>query len=291
MITTISDIKTDDNTLKNLNNKSFTTTVNISPKGKKASFKVDLTQLDSKLPSYEFIAIGDNLYMNLDALVQLQNLNQSSQISFESEDFSGKYINTSDISDNKFKFNGYTNVATLSWLKGLSDKDFSNSKDSTMLTLTVKTFSDFLKSMITSNNNSNRDVLSLNSLLSSKSNIRISIDKEGNKTVTATLVFTNSKTLNISSLNAKVTIKKTNYNAPHTPETGSILSTTQLTNLMEAHYKYSQTQFEELYQYVKENASDFTKDQLDTVFAEDKAHMTNEQLQRFNEMIDQATSN
>lgn len=38
--TTISDIKTDDSSLKNLNNKSFTTTVNISPKGKKQASKL-----------------------------------------------------------------------------------------------------------------------------------------------------------------------------------------------------------------------------------------------------------
>lgn len=288
--TTISDIKTDDSSLKNLNNKSFTTTVNISPKGKKASVKIDLAQLDSKLPSYEFIAIGDNLYMNLDALMQLQNLNQSSQISFEGGDFTGKYINASDISDNKFKFDDYTSLTDVSWLKTLSDDDFSTSKDNAILTLTVKTLSSFLNDAIKSSNSKASDNLSLSSLLSNKSSLRISIDKDGKQTATASLVFKNSRTLGISSLNAKMTVKDVDYTSPQAPEASSVLSTTQLTSLMETHYKYSQSQFEELYNYVKENAGDFTKEQLDSAFADDKTHMTAEQLQQFNNMINQATS-
>lgn len=119
--------------------------------------------------------------MNLDALMQLQDLNQSSQISFEGGDFTGKYINASDISDNKFKFDDYTSLTDVSWLKTLSDDDFSTSKNNAILTLTVKTLSSFLNDAIKSSNSKASDNLSLSSLLSNKSSLRISIDKMASK--------------------------------------------------------------------------------------------------------------
>ncbi|MGC4441245.1 hypothetical protein ABXW85_20505, partial [Streptococcus suis] len=79
--------------------------------------------------------------------------------------------------------------------------------DNAILTLTVKTLSSFLNDAIKSSNSKASDNLSLSSLLSNKSSLRISIDKNGKQTATASLVFKNSKTLGISSLNAKMTVK------------------------------------------------------------------------------------
>ncbi|MFS1663195.1 hypothetical protein [Streptococcus sp. zg-JUN1979] len=292
LTTTITKITGDNSDLQNWVNKSFTAKSNVSSKGKKADFALNLSELDSTLPDYKMTIIGNDTYVNLDALVHLQNAIEANPITFETQDFSGKYVNVSDISDHDYNWSEDFS-SDHSWLDSLDDNDFSLSGDDSILTLTTTTVAKLLNQLQEELDLEEGQKLGdyLSSHLSDKSSLRITETKDGKLSATASLVFKDSSTLGISTLEAKLTLNQSDYVEPQAPEASSVLSETQLNSSLEQNYKMSDEEFENLYNSIQETASDFTKEQLDSLFAEEKTHMTDKQLQRFNDMIAQATSN
>ncbi|MCF0113976.1 MAG: hypothetical protein HUJ56_01385, partial [Erysipelotrichaceae bacterium] len=137
---------------------------------------------------------------------------------------------------------------------------------------------DFGKSFITQ----------LNNILSENSTLTTTFNKTGKESSQVKLKFKNTNTIGISSLTANITTKTGNYTEPSVPAATSVITSNEFENLITQHYKMSDTEFEEVYNVIKDSLSDFTKEQLEQNFAEEKSHMTSEQLKKFNDLLNQA---
>lgn len=272
--------------LNALKNASLDFTINQDVKNGKMSLSTDLSKINSALPKAELIYVKKTAYLNADALVAFYGLDKKA--------FQGKYLDLSEFSSEKFpdlsKAAKEEKKADYSWLDDLSDKIFEKSGDKVTANFTfdelleaaskaekkdeeVKTYIDLAKAAI-----------------SDKSKVKMTLGKDGSGSADMNLVYAKGVDYGVKSIKLKVSYKKATYKAVKAPSKDSLLSQSQLQELVVQNYKFTDEQFNGIYDTLKENASVYSKAELQEIINGYKQNLTNDQLNKLNALLNQATA-
>lgn len=273
--------------LSALRNASLDFTINQDLKNGKVSLSSDLSKINSALPKAQLIYAKKKAYLNADALVAFYGLDKAA--------FQGKYVDLSEFSQEKFpdlsKLEKENNKKSdLSWLDDLSDKKFEKSGDKVTATFT---FDELLEatSKTTKKDEEAKTYIDLaKAAISDKSKIKMTLGKDGSGSADMNLIYAKGVDYGVKSIKLTMSYKKVTYKSVKTPSKDNLLDKNQLQELVVQNYKFTDEQFNGIYDTLRENASLYSKAELQEIINGYKQNLTDDQLNKLNALLNQATA-
>ena len=124
--------------------------------------------------------------------------------------------------------------------------------------------------------------------LSDKSKATLTLGKDGNLKTNLSRIYAKGMDTAIKSVDIDVNAKKVTYKAPKAPKSSDILSKEELENLLMDNQKLSDQDFNELYEGIKADLDNTSKETIEAFIAQSKAYLTDEQVKKLEDLAKQA---
>lgn len=251
---------------------------------------VDLSKIDDKFSDFEMIYKDDKAYMSVQPMLAMQNV--------DIKDAEGKFIDIEEMSGEKMpslKEATKDKEVDLSWLDEVDEKHFKKDGDNVTVTLTMNQLFKVYKSALKQLDDNKETAEQLETYvnlakasLSDKSKATLTLGKDGNLKTSLSMIYAKGMDTAIKSVGVDVNAKKVTYKAPKAPKSSDILSKEELENLLMDNQKLSDQDFNELYEGIKADLDNTSKETIEAFIAQSKAYLTDEQVKKLEDLAKQA---
>lgn len=254
------------------------------------SISIDLSKIDDKFSDFEMIYKDDKAYMSVQPMLAMQNV--------DLKDAEGKFIDIEEMSGEKMpslKKATKDKEVDLSWLDEVDEKHFKKDGDNVTVTLTMNQLFKVYKSALKQLDDNKETAEQLETYvnlakasLSDKSKATLTLGKDGNLKTSLSMIYAKGMDTAIKSVDVDVNAKKVTYKAPKAPKSSDILSKEELENLLMDNQKLSDQDFNELYEGIKADLDNTSKETIEAFIAQSKAYLTDEQVKKLEDLAKQA---
>lgn len=254
------------------------------------SISIDLSKIDDKFSDFEMIYKDDKAYMSVQPMLAMQNV--------VLKDAEGKFIDIEEMSGEKMpslKKATKDKEVDLSWLDEVDEKYFKKDGDNVTVTLTMNQLFKVYKSALKQLDDNKETAEQLETYvnlakasLSDKSKATLTLGKDGNLKTSLSMIYAKGMDTAIKSVDVDVNAKKVTYKAPKAPKSSDILSKEELENLLMDNQKLSDQDFNELYEGIKADLDNTSKETIEAFIAQSKAYLTDEQVKKLEDLAKQA---
>ncbi|MGV3006031.1 hypothetical protein [Streptococcus pluranimalium] len=254
------------------------------------SISIDLSKIDDKFSDFEMIYKDDKAYMSVQPMLAMQNV--------DLKDAEGKFIDIEEMSGEKMpslKKATKDKEVDLSWLDEVDEKHFKKDGDNVTVTLTMNQLFKVYKSALKQLDDNKETAEQLETYvnlakasLSDKSKATLTLGKDGNLKTSLSMIYAKGMDTAIKSVDVDVNAKKVTYKAPKAPKSSDILSKEELENLLMDNQKLSDQDFNELYEGIKADLDNTSKETIEVFIAQSKAYLTDEQVKKLEDLAKQA---
>ncbi|WP_438831964.1 hypothetical protein [Streptococcus pluranimalium] len=254
------------------------------------SISVDLSKIDDKFSDFEMIYKDDKAYMSVQPMLAMQNV--------DIKDAEGKFIDIEEMSGEKMpslKKATKDKEVDLSWLDEVDEKYFKKDGNNVTVTLTMNQLFKVYKSALKQLDDNKETAEQLETYvnlakasLSDKSKATLTLGKDGNLKTSLSMIYAKGMDTAIKSVDVDVNTKKVTYKAPKAPKSSDILSKEELENLLMDNQKLSDQDFNELYEGIKADLDNTSKETIEAFIAQSKVYLTDEQVKKLEDLAKQA---
>ncbi|MDY4762084.1 hypothetical protein [Streptococcus thoraltensis] len=254
------------------------------------AISVDLSNIDPKFSDFDLIYKGDKGYMSVQPMLAMNNVS--------TKEAEGKYVDIEEISGEKipsFKEATKDSKADLSWLDKIDEKHFKKDGDDVSVSLTMnqlfKVYKSALKQLDDDKETAEQLETYLNlakASLSDKSKATLTLGKDGDLKTRMSMIYAKGMDTFVKSIDIDVNAKKAAYKAPKLPKSSDILSQKELESLLMDNTKLSDQDFNEIYNNIKGELDNTSKESLEAFITESKPYLTDEQLKKLEDLANQA---
>lgn len=276
--------------MKQLVGKTIEADISQDSKNNLVNLSVNLSAIDSKFSDFQMVYKDDKAYMTVQPFLIMNGV--------DAKEAKGKFVDVAEMSGEKMpslKDAKSKKELDLSWLDKIDEKHFKKDGDNVSVTLSMnqllKVYQSVLKQMADSDDSAEEFKTYLNlakASLSDKSKAVLTLDKDGNLKTSLSMIYAKGMDSLVKSVDLVVDAKKVAYKAPSLPSSSDIVSSKALEELIMGEQKLSDEDFNSMYEEMKAQGDQISKEAIETFLAETKPYLTEEQIKKIEALAQEA---